>query len=106
MLSALPLRATAERTSWIGGFVSEADSCTATNDVHGLAYSITSSARASTLSGMSNPHPDAQFSFKLALSISLTACNDALCASSWYATVTPPRSTHGSLWVKRCLVGY
>jgi hypothetical protein len=31
----------------------------------------------------------AQFSCKLARSISSTACNDALCASSWYATVAP-----------------
>jgi hypothetical protein len=44
-----------------------------------------------------------QFRFKLALSISLTACSDALCASSWYATVGP-RSTQGSLKLKRCLV--
>jgi hypothetical protein len=37
-----------------------------------------------------------QSSLKLALSTSSTALSDALCASSWYATVGP-RSTQGSL---------
>ena len=36
-------------------YVPRADSCTAANDVHGLAYSITSSARPSSVSGNERP---------------------------------------------------